>query len=113
MPEFKTFADFLLWLISGPGLVICVGVFSSYVLAKLKVWNGLPGDVKFVAVLALPGVFLIPGVYIALHMGLIVQDDVLNRIFVALLFYFTTQVTYGKLKAANVLRLPSPSPVKK
>lgn len=104
MPEFTTFSEFVMWLVSGPGLVMAVGALVSYVLEKFDFWTRLPKDIKTILTLALPFVLAFSGVTVLLHMGVIVKDAVLDKLFTALLFYFASQFFHIRVNQRHLLR---------
>jgi hypothetical protein len=101
LPTWGSAGEFLSWLI-GPGLVFAVAWFMSFVTDKFNFWEKVPHDIKVILPFLVAALMVYLGNILLTQFPAIVNDPMLNKIFQALLFYFTTQKQHDKWDQAQL-----------
>jgi hypothetical protein len=95
MNEFTTLGGFLLWLATGPGLVVAMSFVESYILERFPFWLKLDTSIKAGLAILFAGLFAYGMTFLS-GLTAIVEDPQLNSVFVALVFYVGSQFAYRK-----------------
>jgi len=95
MTEFTSLGQFITWLATGPGLVAALAFVESYILERFPFWLKLDSTIKAGLVILFAGLFSY-GMSMLSGLSSIVNDPQLNLVFIALLFYVSSQVAYKK-----------------
>jgi hypothetical protein len=95
MPTFTTLGEFISWMATGPGLVVAMGFVESYILERFPFWLKLDSSIKAGLVILFAGLFSY-GMSFLSGLTAIVNDPQLNLVFMALVFYVSSQYAYKK-----------------